>query len=390
METLVLAGIAIALLFNFMNGANDTSGQLATVIATRSLKAWQAVLLAAICNFAGPFLLTSAIARTIGTGILAPGALGVQVLVAGLVAAVILVFIATVWGFPLSSSHALVGGLVGAGLVEGGAAALLLPPAGVVGMCVITGILGAAAGFLMMWRAARWSGGDPHRLAISGAALGLPGGIAVLAVSGLIPVDGLLAIILFIVVAPALGFLVGFSLDVIISHLFRYSRQSRVRRIFRPAQVITSALQAVAHGSNDGQHAIGIIAALLLASGEEPVFQIPLWVIVAGAAAIAAGTSVGGWRVIDRVGRRITRIRPYQGFAASASGSVVVVMTTVAGVPISSTNAMNSAIVGVGATRGWKAVRWDTVRTIVMTWLCTIPLAAGLSACIYLGMHLLR
>jgi len=197
--------------------------------------------------------------------------------------------------------------------------------------------------------------------------------------AGLLVLSGILAIIVFIFISPVIGFIAAFLFDLLVSHLFRFSRQNRMRRIFQPLQVAASLFQAAGHGANDGQHAVGVICALLLAGGLIPLFTVPLWVIILSAAAIALGTSFGGWKVINKLAKEITKIRPYQGFCAATSGGAVLAMVTTYGIPVSSTQVMSGSIVGVGATRGVKAVKWEVTRRMMEAWVVTIPLAFALS-----------
>jgi PiT family inorganic phosphate transporter len=166
----------------------------------------------------------------------------------------------------------------------------------------------------------------------------------------------------------------AFLFNVIISHLFRHRKQTRVRRIFRPLHVIASLFQAAGHGANDGQHAVGVIAALLVSAGVLTTFSIPTWVLLSSAVAIGLGTVFGGWKVVDKMARKITRIRPYQGFSAATAGSATLAMVTSYGVPVSSTHVISGAIVGVGLTRGKNAVQWDVIREMMTAWVITIPL----------------
>jgi PiT family inorganic phosphate transporter len=192
---------------------------------------------------------------------------------------------------------------------------------------------------------------------------------------GFIHITGLLAIVLFIFISPMIGVVGAFLFDIIVSHLFRRSRQNRMKRIFQPLHVAASLLQATAHGANDGQHAVGIITALLVSSGMLAVFEVPLWVILSSALAIGLGTCFGGWQVVDKMAKEITKIRPYQGFCAATMSSAILVMVTERGIPVSSTHAINGSIIGVGATRGRNAVQWEVVREMLTAWIITIPLA---------------
>jgi PiT family inorganic phosphate transporter len=215
--------------------------------------------------------------------------------------------------------------------------------------------------------------------ALCGASLVIP----VMMLLGLIRISGLLGIVLFIFISPVIGMIGAFIFDIIISHLFRYSRQNRMKRIFQPLHVLACLIQATAHGANDGQHAVGVITALLVSSGFLMSFNVPDWVILSSAIAIGLGTCFGGWQVVDKMAKEITKIRPYQGFCAATASSAILVAVTETGIPVSSTHAINGAIIGVGATRGKTAVQWRVVREMITAWVITIPLAVAVSYSMY-------
>jgi PiT family inorganic phosphate transporter len=269
----------------------------------------------------------------------------------------------------------MVGGLLGAGIAVGGISAVILPGWTAVAAVFLFGITGAVigAGVLGIFT---YSFDEDVRLgallgAISGAALIIP----ILMVAGVIRVSGLLGIVLFIFISPIIGIAGAFLFDVIVSQLFKHSRQNRMKRIFQPLHVAACLIQATAHGANDGQHAVGVIAALLVASGVLATFSVPAWVILTSAIAIGLGTCFGGWQVVDKMAKDITKIRPYQGFCAATASSAILVTVTEWGIPVSSTHAINGAIIGVGATRGKNAVQWRVVREMMTAWVITIPLA---------------
>lgn len=389
METLFISGIILAFLFNFLTGMNDAANSIATVVATRALPPRRAILMAALANFSGPFLFSTAVAGTFATGIVKSASLTLPILMAGLAAAVSLVLIATISGFPISSSNALSGGLIGAAIAEGGISALLLPDSQLLIRCAVIilagGIPGAIMGGILSSRTRM-----PFTLATaSGSLFGLSLSVTTAMVLGILHLSGILAILLFIFIAPALGFSVAFAFDVLISHLFRRSRVRTRRRVFQPLHLVAAVVQGVGHGAHDGQHAMGIVVGLLLASGAIVSFSIPAWVVVASALSIGTGTCFGGWRVIERVARKITQIRPYQGFSAAASGGMLLSAMTTVGIPVSSTHVISGTIVGVGVTRGREAVQWSTVRGIIMAWLVTMPASIGLSVGIVSISHLL-
>lgn len=375
MEPIILFGIILALVLNFVNGLNDASHSIATVVATKALSPIKAVFATAICNLIGPFLFTTAVAATIGTAIISGSGLTELSIVVAIGTAIILVVVATRAGIPLSSSNAIVGGLLGAGIAVGGLPAVILPETGLVLEVIGLGITGAVAGSVMLGLFTA-SFHEDIRLgvilgALCGAALIIPAEMLL----GALRLTGLLAIVLFIFISPVIGMVGAFIFDVIISHLFRHSRQDRMKRIFQPLHVLACFIQATAHGANDGQHAVGIITALLVSSGALMTFAVPAWVILASALAIGIGTCFGGWEVVDRMARGITKIRPYQGFCAATASSAILVSVTHWGIPVSSTHAINGSIIGVGATRGRNAVQWRVVREMMTAWIITIPLA---------------
>jgi PiT family inorganic phosphate transporter len=375
MEPLILFGIILALALNFVNGLNDASHSIATVVATKALSPMKAVFSTAICNLIGPFLFTTAVAATIGTAIVSKSGLTSLSIVVATGTAIILVFVATRAGIPLSSSNVIVGGLLGTGIAVGGLSSVILPDTGQLLEVIGMGITGAVAGSIMLGLFTA-SFHEDIRLgvllgAICGAALIIPAEMLL----GALKLTGLLAIILFIFISPIIGMVGAFIFDVIISHLFRYSRQNRMKRIFQPLHVLASLIQATAHGANDGQHAVGVITALLVSSGVLMTFDVPGWVILTSALAIGLGTCFGGWEVVDKMATGITKIRPYQGFCAATASSAILVSVTHWGIPVSSTHAINGAIIGVGATRGRSAVQWRVVREMMTAWVITIPLA---------------
>jgi PiT family inorganic phosphate transporter len=382
MEPLIIFGVILALSLNFVNGANDAAHSIATVVATRSLSPWRAVLLTSLCNMLGPFIFTTAVATTIGTAIVHPGSLNPVSIVVAMGIAISLVFIATHAGIPISSSHAMVGALLGAGIGAGGLAAIIIPGTATfidIGTAILGGVL---VGMLVLGILTAALKGDIRLGLLIGAVFGGTLGIPLLMVAGLLKISGLVVIVLFIFISPIMGVSSAFVFNVIISHLFRRRKQNRVRRIFRPLHVIACLFQAAGHGANDGQHAVGVIAALLVSAGILTTFSVQPWVLVSSAAAIGLGTVFGGWNVIDKMAKKITRIRPYQGFSAATAGSTTLAMVTSYGVPVSATHVISGAIVGVGLTRGKNAVQWEVIREVMTAWVITIPLALILS---YIG-----
>jgi PiT family inorganic phosphate transporter len=385
-DPLILFGILLALALNFVNGLNDASHSIATVVATKALSPIKAVLLTAICNTIGPFLFTSAVAVTIGTTLVSSSGLTPHSILVAMITAIILVIIATRAGIPLSSSHALVGGLLGAGVGACGLSAILLPPVIMVEQVVVYGAIGAAGGAIILGLITATLKEDVLQGILLGAVCGAAVIIPCLMVAGMLRLSGLLAIVLFIFISPVIGMVAAFLFDILVSQLFNHSRQSRMKRVFQPLHVLASLVQATAHGANDGQHAVGVITALLLSSGVLLSFDVPLWVIITSALAIGLGTIFGGWQVVDKMAKGITRIRPYQGFCAATASSAILVMVTQQGIPVSSTHAINGAIVGVGVTRGKNAVQWRVVREMMTAWIITIPLTFACAFCGYLLM----
>lgn len=383
MEYIFIIGIVLAFLFNFVNGLNDAGNSIATVVATRALRPLYALLLAAVCNIAGPFLLTTAIAKTIGIGVVVPRALTPDVLVVALFCGIFLLSVLTAKGFPISASHALIGCMVGSSIAAFGFSTVIWPDFEMIRAVALAGFFGAVCGSLFL-AIIFWALKGSVRLGIiAGAVGGFSLMIVSLMAAGLLHVSGLLAIFIFIIISPTIGFLGGFFLDIIVSYIFRFSHQSARNKIFFPLQVVAGGVQAIGHGANDGLHAVGIIAALFIAGGLSEGFTAPFWVMAGSALAIGAGTVFGGWNVITKMAKGITRIRPYQGFCASSAGGLVISALTITGIPTSSTHIISGSIVGVGATRGKTAVDWKVVRDIVTTWIVTFPLAVSASAILY-------
>ena len=375
MEPFILFGIILALALNFVNGLNDAAHSIATVVATKALSPVKAVFFTAVCNMVGPFLFTTAVAATIGTAIVAKSGLTPLSIVVAIGTAIILVFVATRAGIPLSSSNAMIGGLLGTGIAVGGLSAVILPDTGLLLEVIGMGITGAVAGSIMLGLFMASFHEDIRLGVLLGAICGATLIIPVEMLLGALRLTGLLAIVLFIFISPIIGIVGAFIFDIIISHLFRHSRQDRMKRIFQPLHVLACLIQATAHGANDGQHAVGVITALLVSSGVLMTFDVPPWVILTSALAIGLGTCFGGWQVVDKMAKKITKIRPYQGFCAATASSAILVSVTFWGIPVSSTHAINGAIIGVGATRGKNAVQWRIVREMMTAWVITIPLA---------------
>ncbi len=303
--------ILVALTFDYINGFHDAANSIATVVSTRVLSPGKAVIWAAFFNFAAAFGFGTAVAKTVGSGMIDVREVTFLVIFAGLFAAIVWDLITWYYGLPTSSSHALIGGYAGGAV--------------------------AKAGF------------------------------------GAIIASGWTKTLIFIVLAPTIGLVLGFSIMVGIYWLFRGFAPSKVDRWFRRLQLVSAALYSLGHGANDAQKTMGIIAGVLLAGGYLQVFAIPFWVVLAAHGAIALGTLSGGWRIIHTMGSKITRLQPVGGFAAETAGAVSLFLATSLGVPVSTTHTITGAIVGVGATRRLSAVRWGIAGRIVWAWILTIP-----------------
>ena len=386
MEPLILFGILLACGLAFVNGLNDAAHSIATVVATRALSPAKAVFLTAFCNMLGPFVFTTAVAATIGTAIVTQNALTPATLIVAMSTAILLIFTATRAGIPLSSSNAIVGGLLGAGVAGYGFSVIILPGPEMIAGVAFYGLLGAVAGAAVLGAVTRALGEDVWSGIPVGAVCGAAVTVLFLMIFGVIHLSGLLAVVLFIIISPIFGMVAAFLIDISYVRLFMHSRQDRMKRYYQPLHVLACLLQATAHGGNDGQNSVGLITALLVASGILAGFVIPLWVSLIVALAIGFGTCFGGLNVVDKMAKGITKIRPYQGFCAATASSGTLVMVTLLGIPVSSTHAINGAIVGVGVTRGKNAVQWKAVREMVIAWIITIPLAF---TCAYAGYLLL-
>jgi inorganic phosphate transporter, PiT family len=303
--------ILVALTFDYINGFHDAANSIATVVSTRVLSPGKAVVWAAFFNFAAAFGFGTAVAKTVGSGMIDVREVTFLVIFAGLFAAIVWDLITWYYGLPTSSSHALIGGYAGGAV--------------------------AKAGF------------------------------------GAIIASGWTKTIIFIVLAPTIGLVLGFGLMVGIYWLLQGFAPSKVDRWFRRLQLVSAALYSLGHGANDAQKTMGIIAGVLLAGGYLQVFQIPFWVVLAAHGAIALGTLSGGWRIIHTMGSKITRLQPVGGFAAETAGAISLFLATSLGVPVSTTHTITGAIVGVGATRRLSAVRWGIAGRIVWAWILTIP-----------------
>ncbi len=320
---LVALIIAVALVFDFINGFHDAANSIATVVSTRVLTPMQAVAWAAFFNFVAAFGFGVQVARTVGKGVVQSAVVDQWVILGALTGAIVWNLITWYYGIPSSSSHALIGGFAGAALAKAG------------------------------WGA-------------------------------LIP-SGLLKIAVFIVLAPVIGMVLGFALMVATLWIFRRVRPSRVDKLFRRLQLISAAFYSLGHGTNDAQKTMGIIAILLFSSGYlGPEFYVPFWVVLAAHAAMALGTMAGGWRIVKTMGMKLTKLRPVGGCCAETAGAVMLIGTAVGGIPVSTTHTITGSIMGVGAVQRFSAVRWGLAGHILWAWILTIPLAGTLAALTWL------
>jgi PiT family inorganic phosphate transporter len=377
MELLLVIGIAVALLLNFMNGLNDAANAISTIIATRVLTPVKAVLLASVFNLVGPLFFTTAVAKTVGKGLIQPGTTTIPLIIIATVSAVVWVYLTTHFGIPISATHAMIGGILGAALAYSGPGAVIWPSMADVEFVLICAAVAGVAGTLVIEGISLALGDRDHRYWHIGALLGIAITIPALMVTGILHLSGILSIVVFIVVSPVLGFFASFTLGLVVMRFFRHLKPGTMNPVFRRLQLASSAFYSIGHGSNDAQHAMGLIAAMLLAQGVITDFTVPIWVILASSLAISLGTLLGGWRVVGTMAFDITHLRPYQGFCAETGGGFILSFATLFGIPVSSTHSISGSIMGVGATKGYAgAVRWGIVREIVIAWILTIPCSA--------------
>jgi len=320
--TLIVGIIALALLFDFINGMNDAANSVATIVSTRVLSPRLAVAWAAFFNFAAAFLFGVGVATTIGKGIIETSVVSPFMLLATLVGAIIWSYACTHMGIPISVSHALVGGLVGTALVKSGPSALIMP--------------------------------------------------------------GLLKVLAFIVLAPFIGLVLGFGIMTVVYWVCRNKAPRTIDHIFRRLQLLSASLYSLGHGTNDAQKTMGIIAILLFSTGHlGETFYVPTWVIISCYLAIALGTLTGGWRVINTLGMKMTKLKPVHGFSAETAAAGSILISSALGVPVSTTHTITGAIIGVGATTRFSAIRWGLAYKIVWAWILTIPGSAAVSALVW-------
>jgi PiT family inorganic phosphate transporter len=317
----LIAIILVALTFDFLNGFHDAANSIATVVSTRVLSPRTAVVWAAFFNFVAAFVLGTRVASTIGRGMIDLSVVSTEVVLSGLIGAIAWNLITWYYGLPVSSSHALIGGYAGAAIAKAG--------------------LGA-----------------------------------------IIP-SGWIKTLAFIVISPLMGLVLGFFLMVAVAWTFRRWSPFRLDRLFRRLQLVSAALYSLGHGGNDAQKTMGIITGILVATGQLKSFEVPLWVIAASYAAISFGTMFGGWRIVKTMGTRITKLQPFGGFCAETAGAITILGATAFGIPVSTTHTITGAIVGVGTTKRFSAVKWGVAGRIVWAWILTIPLSAAVAALVY-------
>lgn len=320
---MLLLVVALALLFDFSNGWHDSANAIATVVSTRVVSPLVAVMAAGVLNVGGAFMST-AVAKMVGSGIVNPAAVTQEMVAAALAGAIVWNLFTLLLGLPTSSSHALIGGLVGAAVTHGG------------------------------WDIVKWSGLRPVMEAM--------------------------------VLAPFFGFAIGFSLMVAISWMFFRVTRSIANQLFKRLQLVSACFMAFSHGANDAQKAMGIITLSLLSAGHISSNDVPGWVIGACAVAMGLGTAVGGWQIVRTLGMSIVKLEPVHGFAAETGAATVLLVTAYVGLPVSTTQTITTSVMGVGAIKRFSAVRWGVTARILYAWVFTLPGAALLASLIYLAM----
>jgi inorganic phosphate transporter, PiT family len=320
--------IVVALVFDFLNGFHDSANAISTIVSTRVLSPKYAVLWAAFFEFAAVFFVGVQVAKTIGTGIINPDIVNNLLILSALGGAIIWNIITWYFGLPSSSSHALIGGLIGAGLVDGG-----------------TGVL--------VW-------------------------------------SGIIKTAIFVVLSPTIGLILGLGMMILVLNINRFSNVAKADKLFRKLQLVSCAIYSMGHGTNDAQKTMGIIAIILYSHGLlGKTFYIPLWVIIACYTVIALGIMSGGWRIVKTMGTKITKLQPMGGFCAETAAAISIIGASIAGIPVSTTHTITGAIVGVGSTKRLTAVRWGVAGNIVWAWVLTIPAAALISAAIHVATHII-
>lgn len=324
-SALIYTVIVAALIFDYINGFHDTANAIATSVLTRALSIPMAILMASGLNFLGA-ILSTAVAHTIGKGIVAPETVTETVILAAIVGAIGWNLITWWRGLPSSSSHALIGGVIGAVVAFKGFSALNY--------------------------------------------------------------QGLIKIFSALIISPIMGLIVGYFFMVGVYWLFRKSRPDKLNRWFKRIQVVSAGFMALTHGSNDAQKTMGIITLTLVAGGMLDTFVVPLWVIIACATAMALGTAAGGWRIIRTVGKKIMGLRPVHGFASETTAAIIISTATALGAPVSTTQVISSSIMGVGSSQNIHAIRWGVARNIGLAWIFTLPCSAIMAGLSYLGLRM--
>jgi len=320
--TLLYLVIVFVLIFDFINGFHDSANSIATVVSTKVLSPFSAVLLASFFNFVAFLVFPLKVATTMGKGVVNPDVISLTVIAAALVAAISWNLVTWWWGFPSSSSHTLVGGLVGAAV--------------------------AKAGF------------------------------------GSVVVGGVLKIVAFIVIAPFLGMIISFIISAVVLYISRNYTPYTVDKHFRRLQLLSASAFSLGHGGNDAQKSMGIIWVALIVAGQTTKdAPIALWIVLSCQAAIAFGTLFGGWRIVKTMGQKITKLKPFEGFCAESAGALTLFGATHFGIPVSTTHTITGAIIGAGARKGFSAVKWGVTTKIFWAWILTIPISAVVSALVY-------
>jgi PiT family inorganic phosphate transporter len=319
--------IALVLVFDFINGFHDSANSIATVVSTKVLSPLTAVIMAAFFNFIAFWIFSHAVAKTIGKGVVNPDAINLTVIGAALMAAIIWNLLTWWWGLPSSSSHTLVGGLVGAAITKAGVSSVIF--------------------------------------------------------------SGVFKIVAFIVVAPIIGMVASFIISAIVIYISRHSTPSKVDKHFRRFQLVSAAAFSLGHGGNDAQKSMGIIWVALITTGYATADgEIASWIAIACYSAIALGTLFGGWRIVKTMGQKITKLKPFEGFCAETAGALTLFGATHFGIPVSTTHTITGAIIGVGAQKGVSAVKWGVTTKIFWAWILTIPVSALISAFMYFILNL--
>ncbi|HIH69448.1 inorganic phosphate transporter [Methermicoccus shengliensis] len=380
-EVVIGAIIFLALIFDFLNGFHDAANAIATVVATRVLTPLQAVGLAATFNLLGPLVFTTAVAKTVGRGIVVPDVITLSVLAATLIGAISWNLITWWFGLPISSSHSLIGGLIGAAVAANGWGVVYLPSTSLLASLLFYSLLAVAVccvGWLTIHKVLHID--ISNRTVLIGVLLGFAVGIPMITLTGRIPVGGISAVVLFMAVAPILGLCGGFFVASLVIRLFRRYTAETMNKYFRRLQLVSASFYSLTHGANDAQKTMGIITLLLFSQGMIPSFEVPVWVILSASGAMALGTFFGGWRIVATMAKRVTKLRPYQGFCAESTGGMVLALMAVFGIPVSTTQVISGSIMGVGMTKSLTSVRWGVARQIVGAWILTIPAAAVVGA----------